>query len=146
MGVSRVTGAGEDRPKAKHLWEMEEQPQRLGRNQEPGWSCPRGVGECSLPLRGGPGPTVPEAPKPSAGAAEGVSCQGVRPQPRRVDSEELLWTWAGRDHSLAGTLALPPHLGTAAEVVGELLASGERQTWRESFQRDWRLEAMVQDR
>ncbi|XP_075619973.1 protein Shroom4 isoform X4 [Balearica regulorum gibbericeps] len=41
---SRAVGAGEDRPKMKHPWEMEEQPQRLGWNQERAWAGPRGAG------------------------------------------------------------------------------------------------------
>ncbi|XP_074457313.1 protein Shroom4 isoform X5 [Larus michahellis] len=144
--IRRAAGAGEERPKAKHLWEMEEQPQRLGRNQERGWAGPRGVGECSLPLHGGPGPATPEAPKPSPGAAEDVSCQGGQPQPRRVGSEELLWDMAGRDHSLAGILAPSAPLGPATQVMGELLVAGERQAWRERFQQKWHLEALAQDR
>ncbi|XP_075369111.1 protein Shroom4 isoform X3 [Mycteria americana] len=144
--ICRAAGAGEEQPKAKHPWEMEEQPQRLGRNQERGWAGPCGVGECSLPLHGGPGPATPEAPKPSPGAAEEVSCQGGRPQPRRVDSEELLWDMAGRDRSLAGILAPLAPLGTATEVMGKLLVVGERQAWPERFQQDWRLEALAQDR
>ncbi|KAM6056991.1 LOW QUALITY PROTEIN: protein Shroom4 [Theristicus caerulescens] len=142
----KAAGVGEERPKAKHPWEMEEQPQRLGRNQERGWVGPRGVGECSLPLHGGPGPATPEAPKLSPRAAEEVSCQGDRPQPRRVDSEELLWDVSGRDHSLAGILAPSAPLSTSTEVMGELLVAGERQAWRERFQQDWRLEALAQDR
>ncbi|KAM9269635.1 LOW QUALITY PROTEIN: protein Shroom4 [Cariama cristata] len=142
----KAAGAGEERPKVKHPWEMEEQPQRLGQNQERGWAGPRGVGECSLPLHGGPSPTTPEAPEPSPGAAEGVSCQGGRPQPRRVDSEELLWDVAGRDHSLAGILAPLAPLDTTTEVMGELLVAGERQAWRERLQQDWHLEALAQDR
>ncbi|KAM6381781.1 LOW QUALITY PROTEIN: protein Shroom4 [Pluvialis apricaria] len=142
----RAAGAGEERLKAKHPWEMEEQHQRLGRNQERGWAGPRRVGECSLPLHASPGPATPEAPKPIPGAAEEVSCQGGQPQPRRVDSEELLWDVAGRDHSLAGILAPSAPLGTATEVTGELLVAGERQAWRERFQQDWRLEALAQDR
>ncbi|XP_076203697.1 protein Shroom4 isoform X2 [Aptenodytes patagonicus] len=144
--ICRAVGAGQERPKAKHPWEMEEQPQRLGRNQEQGWAGPRRVGECSLPLHGGPGPTTPEAPKPNPGAVDEASCQGGRPQPRRVDSEELLWDVAGRDHSLAGILAPLAPLGTVTEVMGELLVVGERQAWRERFQQDWSLEALAQDR
>lgn len=141
-----MSAAGEERPKAKHPWEMEEQPQRLGRNQERGWAGPHGVSESSLPLHGGPGPATPEAPKPNPGAVEEASCQGGRPQPCRVDSEELLWNVAGRDHSLAGILAPLTPLGTATEVMGELLVAGERQAWRERFQQDWHLEALAQDR
>ncbi|XP_014811454.1 PREDICTED: protein Shroom4 [Calidris pugnax] len=144
--ICRAAGAGEERPKAKHLWEMEEQPQRLSWNQEQGWAAPRGVGECSLPLHGGPGPTTPEAPEPSPGATEDVSCQGDQPQPHRMGSEELLWDLAGRDHSLAGILAPLAHVGPTTEVMGELLVAGERQAWRERFQQDWPLEALVQDR
>ncbi|XP_009463288.1 PREDICTED: protein Shroom4 [Nipponia nippon] len=144
--ICRAAGAGEERPKAKHPWEMEEQPQRLGRNQERGWVGPCGVGECSLPLHGGPGPTTPEAPKLSPRAAEEVSCQGDRPKPCRVDSEELLWDVSGRDHSLASILAPSAPLGTATEVMGELLVAGERQAWRERLQQDWQLEALAQDR
>ncbi|XP_071425867.1 protein Shroom4 isoform X2 [Pithys albifrons albifrons] len=114
--ICRVTGAGEKRPKAKQPWEMEEQPQRLVRNQEQGCAGPHGV-------------------------VERVSCQGSWPQPRRVDSEELLW-----DHSLANILAPLAPLGTATEVRGELLVAGERQAWRERLQQDWRLEALAQDR
>ncbi|KAJ7416968.1 Protein Shroom4 [Pitangus sulphuratus] len=146
VGVGRVAGPGEKRPKAKQPWEMEEQPQRLIRNQERGCAGPRGVGECSPPLHGGPGPAMPEALKPSPGAAEGVSCQGSRPQPRRVDSEELLWDVAVRDHSLANVHAPLAPFGTTTEVMGELLVSGERQAWRERLQQDWHLEALAQDR
>ncbi|XP_074738781.1 protein Shroom4 isoform X2 [Strix uralensis] len=144
--ICRAAGAGEERPKVKHPWEMEEQPQRLGRNQERGWAGPCGTSECSLPLHGGPRPATPEAPKPSPGAAEGASCQGSRPQPRRVDSDELLWDVVGRDHSLAGILAPSAPLCTTTEVMGELLVAGERQAWRERYQQDWRLEALAQDR
>lgn len=144
--VSRAEGAGEERLKVKHPWEMEEQPQRLSRNQERGWAGPRGVGECSLPLHGGPGPATPEEPKPSPGAVEGASCQGGQPQPCRVDSEELLWDVAGRDRSLASILAPSAPLGTTTELMGELLVVGERQAWRERFQQDWHLEALAQDR
>ncbi|XP_069666829.1 protein Shroom4 isoform X9 [Haliaeetus albicilla] len=144
--ICRAVGAGEERLKVKHPWEMEEQPQSLSRNQERGWAGPRGVGECSLPLHGGPGPATPEAPKPSPGAVEGASCQGGQPQPCRVDSEELLCDVAGRDRSLASILAPSAPLGTTTELMGELLVVGERQAWRERFQQDWRLEALVQDR
>ncbi|CAM9378329.1 unnamed protein product [Bubo scandiacus] len=144
--VPPAAGAGEERPKVKHPWEVEEQPQRLGRNQERGWAGPCGTSECSLPLHGGPCPASPEAPKPSPGAAEGASCQGSRPQPRRVDSDELLWDVVGRDHSLAGILAPSSPLCTTTEVMGELLVAGERQAWRERYQQDWRLEALAQDR
>ncbi|XP_027551997.1 protein Shroom4 isoform X3 [Neopelma chrysocephalum] len=143
--ICRVAGAGEKRPKAKKPWEMEEQPQRLIRNQERGCAGPCGVGECSPPLPGGPSPAVPEALKPSPGAAEGVSCQGSRPQPRRVDSEELLWNMAVRDHSLANVHAPLAPFGTTTEVIGELLVAGERQAWRERLQQDWHLEALAQD-
>lgn len=125
---------------------MEEQPQRLGQSQEQGWAGPRRVGECSLPRHGGSSPAAPEASRLSPGAAEEVSCQGGQPQPRRVDSEELLWDVAGRDRSLAGILAPLAPLGTATEVMGELLVVGEQQAWRERFQQDWRLEALAQDR
>ncbi|XP_068007950.1 protein Shroom4 isoform X1 [Melanerpes formicivorus] len=138
--IFRAMGAGEERTKVKHPWETEEPPQRLIRNQEKGWASPRRVGECSLPLRGGPGPTTPEAPKPSLGAATGLSCQGGRSQPRRVDSEELLWDVVGRDQSLTGILAPSTSLGPTTEVMGE------RQAWRECFQQDWRLENLAQDR
>lgn len=124
----------------KHPWEMEEQPQRLSRNQEKGWASPHRVGECSLPLRGGPGPTTPEAPKPSLGTVEGPSCQSGRSQPQRVDSEELLWDVVGRDQSLAGILAPSTSLGPTTEVMSE------RQAWRECFQQDWHLENPAQDR
>ncbi|XP_029819602.1 protein Shroom4 [Manacus vitellinus] len=144
--ICRVAGAGEKRPKAKKPWEMEEQPQRLIRNPERGCAGPCGVGECSPPLPGGPSPAVPEALKPSPGAAEGVSCQGSRPQPRRVDSEELLWNVAVRDHSLANVHAPLAPFGTTTEVIGELLVAGERQAWRERLQQDWHLEALAQDR
>ncbi|KAK2527433.1 Shroom4 [Columba guinea] len=144
--VSRVTGAGEERPKVKHPWEMEDQPQRLVQNQEQGWAGPRSGGECSMLLHGSPGPATSELPKPSPGASEGPSCQGGRPQPRRMDSQELLWDVAGRDSSLAGILAPPAPRSTATEVVGELLVAGERQPWRERLQKDWHLEALVQDR
>lgn len=144
--VSRVTGAGEERPKVKHPWEMEDQPQRLGQNQEQGWAGPRSGGECSMLLHGSPGPATSELPKPSPGASEGPSCQGGRPQPRRMDSQELLWDVAGRDSSLAGILAPPAPRSTATEVVGELLVAGERQPWRERLQKDWHLEALAQDR
>ncbi|XP_051641839.1 protein Shroom4 isoform X5 [Manacus candei] len=143
--ICRVAGAGEKRPKAKKPWEMEEQPQRLIRNPERGCAGPCGVGECSPPLPGGPSPAVPEALKPSPGAAEGVSCQGSRPQPRRVDSEELLWNVAVRDHSLANVHAPLAPFGTTTEVIGELLVAGERQAWRERLQQDWHLEALAQD-
>ncbi|XP_026704597.1 protein Shroom4 [Athene cunicularia] len=143
---SRAAGAGEERPKVKHPWEMEEQPQRLGRNQERGWAGPCGMSECSLPLHGGPRPATPEAPKSSPGAAEGASCQGSRPQPRRVDSDELLWDVVGRDHSLAGILAPSAPLCTTTEMMGKLLVVGEQQAWRERYQQDWRLEALAQDR
>ncbi|KAM9227124.1 protein Shroom4 [Leptosomus discolor] len=144
--ICRVAGAREERTKAKHPWEIEEQPQRLSRNQERGWASPRGVGECSLPLHGDPSPASPETPKSSPEAAEGVSCPGGQPQPHRMDSEELLWDVAGRDHSLAGILAPSAPLGTTTEVMGELLMARERQAWRERFQQDWRMEALVQDR
>ncbi|XP_055583617.1 protein Shroom4 isoform X2 [Falco cherrug] len=144
--ICRVAGAGEERPKVKRPWETEEQPQSLSRNQERGWAGPHGVGECSLPLHGGPSPATPEAPKPVPGKAEGVSCQGGRPQPHHVDSKELLWDVAGRDRSLAGILAPSAPLSTATEVMGELLVAGEWQPRREHFRRDWRLEALAQDR
>ncbi|XP_069723883.1 protein Shroom4 isoform X2 [Phaenicophaeus curvirostris] len=144
--MCRTAGAGEQRPKAKHPWEMEEQPQKLIRNQERGWASPRSVGKCPLLLHGGSGPNIPEAPKPSPGAAEDVSCPGGHPQPHRVDSEELLWGVVGRDHSLASILAPSAPLGATSDAVGELLVTGERQAWRERFQQDWHLEALAQDR
>ncbi|XP_065545373.1 protein Shroom4 isoform X9 [Lathamus discolor] len=142
----RAAGAGEERLKAKHPWEMEEQPQRLSRNQERDWVSPCRVGECSLPLHDGSSPTALEAPKPSPGAAEGVGCQGNQPQPHRVDSEELLWDVAGRDHSLASILAPSAPAGTTTKVVGDLLVTGQQQAWQERFQQDWHMETLVQDR
>ncbi|XP_042663372.1 protein Shroom4 isoform X3 [Tyto alba] len=144
--ICRATGAGEEWLKVKHPWEMEEQAQRLCRNQERGWASPRRVGECSLPLHGGPRPATPEAPKPNPGAAEGASCQGRRPQPRRMDSDELLWDVVGRDHSLASILAPTAPLCTTTKVMGELLVAGEQQAWRECFQQDWHVDALAQDR
>lgn len=146
VGVGRVSGAGEKRTKMKQSWEMEEQPQRLVQNQERGCASPRGVGECSLSLHFGPGRALPEALKPSSGAVEGVSCQGSRPQPCCMDSEELLWDVAVRDHSLASVLAPLAPPGTATEVMGELLVAGERQAWRKCLQQDWHVEAAAQDR
>ncbi|NXS14413.1 SHRM4 protein, partial [Neodrepanis coruscans] len=134
--------AGEKWAKTKQPWEMEEQPQRLIRNQERGCASPRGVGECSPPLHGGPGPAMPEVLKPSPGATEGVSCRGGWPQPRRVDSEELLWDVAVKDHSLANVLA---PLGTTTEAMGELLVAGERQAWQERLQQEWCLGTLTQD-
>ncbi|XP_061224917.1 protein Shroom4 isoform X1 [Neopsephotus bourkii] len=144
--ICRAAGAGEERLKAKHPWEMEEQPQRLGRNQELDWVSPRRVGERSLPLHGDSSPTAPKAPKSSPGVAEGVGCQGNQPQPRRVDSEELLWDVAGRDRSLAGILAPSAPPGTATKVVGDVLVTGQRQAWQECFQQDWHMETLAQDR
>ncbi|XP_065545367.1 protein Shroom4 isoform X3 [Lathamus discolor] len=144
--ICRAAGAGEERLKAKHPWEMEEQPQRLSRNQERDWVSPCRVGECSLPLHDGSSPTALEAPKPSPGAAEGVGCQGNQPQPHRVDSEELLWDVAGRDHSLASILAPSAPAGTTTKVVGDLLVTGQQQAWQERFQQDWHMETLVQDR
>ncbi|KAM6413288.1 protein Shroom4 [Rhynochetos jubatus] len=135
LELCRAAGAGEERPKAKHPWEMEEQPQRLGQNQEQGWAGPCGVRGGSLLLRG-PVPTTPEGPQPLPGAAEEASCRGGWPQPLCGGSEELLWDVRGRDPSLAG---VPAPLGTAPQVT-------ERQAWRECFQQDWRLEALAQDR
>ncbi|KAM8799997.1 protein Shroom4 [Eudromia elegans] len=89
----------------------------------------------------GPG-SLRRTPEPDAGAADLCS----RPQPRRMNSEELLWDVAGRDRSLAGILVPPAGLVTAAELMGELLAGGERQAWKERFQQEWRLEAAAQDR
>ncbi|XP_033919709.1 protein Shroom4 isoform X3 [Melopsittacus undulatus] len=144
--ICRVAEAREERLKAKHPWEMEEQPQRLGRNQERDWVSSHRVGECSLPLHDGTSPTALEAPKPSPGAAEGVGCQGNQPQPRRVDSEELLWDVAGRDHSLASIPAPSAPPGTTTMVVGDLLVTGQRQAWQERFQQDWHVKTLVQDR
>ncbi|KAM6300294.1 protein Shroom4 [Aegotheles albertisi] len=144
--TSRATMAREEWLKVKHPWEMEEQPQRLGQNQERGWTGPCRAGESSLPLHGGPGPTTLETPKPGPGTAEEVSCPGDRPHPCHRDSEELLWDVAGRDHSLGGILAPSAPLGPPAAVMGELLVTGEHQAWQERFQQDWRLEALAQDR
>ncbi|XP_061862500.1 protein Shroom4 isoform X2 [Colius striatus] len=140
--MGRVVGTAEEWLKAKHPWELEEQPQRLVWNQEKGWAGARRVGECSLPLRGSPGPASPEAAKPSPAAAEGPSCQGAQPQPRRVDSEELLWDVAGREHSLGSILPPSAPLGPTAE----LLVAREQQPWRERFQQDWHPESLAQDR
>uniref|UniRef100_A0A8C3GW39 Uncharacterized protein n=2 Tax=Corvus moneduloides TaxID=1196302 RepID=A0A8C3GW39_CORMO len=144
--IFRLSGAGEKRTKMKQSREMEEQPQRLIQSQEQGCASPRGVGECSLSLHCGPGPALPEALKPSSGAVEGVSCQGSRPHTRCMDSEELLWDVAVRDHSLANVLAPLAPPGTATEVMGELLMAGERQAWRKCLQQDWHVEAVAQDR
>ncbi|NXC22458.1 SHRM4 protein, partial [Corythaeola cristata] len=144
--VLPAAGAGEEQPKAKHAWEMEEQHQRLDWKQEKSWAGPRGVRECSRPLRGGPSPATLEAPRSSPGAVEEARCQGDRCQPRRVDSEELLWDVAGTDHSLAGILAPSAPLGAATEAMDEPLVVGERQAWRERFQQDWRLEVLARDR
>lgn len=144
--VGRAAGAGEERLKAKHPWEMEDQPQRFGWNPKRDWVSPRRVGECSRLVHDGSSPTALEAPKPSPGAAEGVSCRGIQPQPRGVDSEELLWDVAGRDHSLASILAPSAPPGTATKVVGELLVTGQRQAWQGRFQQDWHVETLMQDR
>ncbi|XP_014112005.1 PREDICTED: protein Shroom4 [Pseudopodoces humilis] len=144
--ICRVSGAGEKRTKMKQSWEMEEQPQRLIQNQEQGCASPHGGGECSLSLHFGSGPALPEAVKPSSEAVEGLSCQGSWPQSRCMDSKERLWDVAVRDHSLASALAPLASPGTATEVMGELLVTGEQQAWRKRLQQDWHLEALAQDR
>jgi len=75
---------------------------------------------------------------PHSRSPEGSNARGGRPQPRRMNSEELLWDVAGRDRSLAGILVSPPV--TTATVMGELLAAGDRQAWRERIQQDWHQE------
>ncbi|XP_063273056.1 protein Shroom4 isoform X2 [Prinia subflava] len=144
--ICRMSGAGEKRTKMKQSWEVEEQPQRLIQNQEHGCASPCGVGECSLSLHCGSGPSLLEALKPSSGAVEGVSCQGNWPHPRCMDSEERLLDVAVRDHSLASVLAPLASPGTTTEVMGELLVAGERQAWQKCLQQDWHLEALAQDR
>ncbi|XP_071613979.1 protein Shroom4 isoform X3 [Heliangelus exortis] len=146
--ISRAAVAGEEQLKAQHSWEMEEQSQRLVQNQKRGWAGLRRVSEHSLPLCGVrvPSPTTLESPKPSSGAVEDASCAAPRPQPRRVDSEELLWDMAGRDRSLATILDPSAPLSTTSAVMGELPVAGERQAWQEHFQHDWRLEVLAQDR
>ncbi|XP_064374084.1 protein Shroom4 isoform X2 [Dromaius novaehollandiae] len=124
----RSDEAGGERAKARVPWEKEEQPQGIGQSQERGWASPHGA--------------APEVPEASPEAPEGAG----RPQPRRTDSEELMWDVAGRDRSLAGVLVPPAGLVTAAELMGELFAGGERQAWKERFQQDWRLEAATQER
>ncbi|XP_063273059.1 protein Shroom4 isoform X5 [Prinia subflava] len=143
--ICRMSGAGEKRTKMKQSWEVEEQPQRLIQNQEHGCASPCGVGECSLSLHCGSGPSLLEALKPSSGAVEGVSCQGNWPHPRCMDSEERLLDVAVRDHSLASVLAPLASPGTTTEVMGELLVAGERQAWQKCLQQDWHLEALAQD-
>ncbi|XP_032051885.1 protein Shroom4 isoform X2 [Aythya fuligula] len=119
----------EEHPMAKDPWEQEEPPQRLARSRERGWSseCPLRVPSPAA-TQGGPCPRSPEGP----------STRGGRPQPRRMNSEELLWDVVGRDRSLAGILVAPPV--TTATVMGELLAAGDRQAWRERVQQDWHPE------
>ncbi|XP_062441034.1 protein Shroom4 isoform X2 [Rhea pennata] len=125
----RLDEAGEERAKAGACWEKEEQPQWLGRSWDRAWAGPCG--------------TAPEEPEASPEMPEGA---GRRPQPRRVDSEELMWDVAGRDRSLAGILVPPAALVTAAELMGELLAVGDRRAWKERFQPEWRPEATAQER
>ncbi|KAJ7418947.1 shroom family member 4 [Willisornis vidua] len=71
----------------------------------------------------------------------GHSSAFAAPVPPRSIADVVL-----RDHSLANVLAPLAPLGTATEVMGELLVAGERQAWRERLQQDWRLEALAQDR
>lgn len=115
---------------AKDPWEQEEPPQRLARSRERGWSS-----ECPLRV---PSPAATQGGGPCPRSPEGASTRGGRPQPRRMNSEELLWDVAGRDRSLAGILVTPPV--TTATVMGELLAAGDRQAWRERVQQDWHPE------
>ncbi|XP_068813329.1 protein Shroom4 isoform X2 [Struthio camelus] len=128
----RPDEAEEERTKARHPWEKEEQPQRVSRSQDRGWASP-----CSV---------APEEPEASPEALEVASCRASRPQPRRMNSEELLWDVAGRDRSLARILTPPASLVTASELMGELFAVGDRQAWKDRFQQDWRLEAVAQER
>lgn len=114
---------------SKDPWEQEDPPQRLSRGRERGWSS-----ECPLPA---PSP-VGTPGGPHSRSPEGSNTRGGRPQPRRMNSEELLWDVAGRDRSLAGILVSPPV--TTATVMGELLAAGDRQAWRERIQQDWHQE------
>ncbi|XP_015133853.1 protein Shroom4 isoform X2 [Gallus gallus] len=114
---------------SKDPWEQEDPPQRLSRGRERGWSS-----ECPLPA---PSP-VGTPGGPHSRSPEGSNARGGRPQPRRMNSEELLWDVAGRDRSLAGILVSPPV--TTATVMGELLAAGDRQAWRERIQQDWHQE------
>ncbi|XP_030304766.1 protein Shroom4 isoform X3 [Calypte anna] len=144
--ISRAAVAGKEQLKAKHTWETEEQSQRLVQNQKRGRAGLRRVSERSLPLRGVPSSTILESPKPSSGAVEDASCPAPQPQPRCVDSEELLWDVTGRDRSLATILDPSAPLSTTSAVMGELLVAGERQAWQERFHHDWRLEVLAQDR
>ncbi|XP_071898950.1 protein Shroom4 isoform X2 [Anas platyrhynchos] len=127
---AEVCRSREEHPMAKDPWEQEEPPQRLARSRERGWSS-----ECPLRV---PSPAATQGGGPCPRSPEGASSRGGRPQPRRMNSEELLWDVAGRDRSLAGILVTPPV--TTATVMGELLAAGDRQAWRERVQQDWHPE------
>uniref|UniRef100_A0A8B9QE99 ASD2 domain-containing protein n=1 Tax=Apteryx owenii TaxID=8824 RepID=A0A8B9QE99_APTOW len=139
--VRRSDEAGEERAKARPPWEKEEQPQRVGRSQDRGWASPCSAGECFPPAPSpgaalaraaphtgpSPLPAAPEEPEASPEALEGANCRASaagRPQPRRMNSEELMWAVAGRDRSLAGILVPPASLVTAAELMGELFRTG----------------------
>ncbi|CAM4718358.1 protein Shroom4 isoform X1 [Lepidochelys kempii] len=73
-------------------------------------------------------------------SAEVESCRLGRQPPCRMTSEELMRDVAGRDRSLAGVLSPASGMVTAAEVMGELFSAGDRRSWKDHYQQDWRLE------
>lgn len=87
-----------------------------------------------------PPPVAPEEVESAQESAEVESCRLGRQPPCRMTSEELMRDVAGRDRSLAGVLSPASGMVTAAEVMGELFSAGDRRSWKDHYQQDWRLE------
>ncbi|EMP39141.1 Protein Shroom4 [Chelonia mydas] len=83
---------------------------------------------------------APEEVESAQESAEVESCRLGRQPPCRMTSEELMRDVAGRDRSLAGVLSPASGMVTAAEVMGELFSAGDRRSWKDHYQQDWRLE------
>ncbi|XP_044887450.1 protein Shroom4 isoform X5 [Mauremys mutica] len=91
-------------------------------------------------LRPSPPCLAPEQVELAQESAEVESCRLGRQPPCRMTSEELMRDVAGRDRSLAGVLSPASSMVTAAEVMGELFSAGDRHSWKDHYQQDWRLE------
>uniref|UniRef100_A0A8C8SWM6 Shroom family member 4 n=1 Tax=Pelusios castaneus TaxID=367368 RepID=A0A8C8SWM6_9SAUR len=106
---------------------QDEQYQVISWDQECPWSSP-------------PSPAPVKAESAQEGA-EAESCRLGRRPPCRMTSEELMRDVAGRDRSLAGVLSPSSGVVTAATVMGELFAPGDRRSWKDHCREDWRLPA-----
>ncbi|XP_067404627.1 protein Shroom4 isoform X2 [Emydura macquarii macquarii] len=124
-------------------------PSEEERTETPQWDTGRSVNDKQYQViswgqeRPWPRPPslAPAVVESAQESAEVESCRLGRQPPCRMTSEELMRDVAGRDRSLASVLSPSSGMVTAAEVMGELFAAGDRRSWKDHYQADWRAQS-----